>query len=549
MAKRNERKAVENFMEGVSFEVTPLLRLKMIAASSIFGEPSYYRDVDAKVAAKVRVPRSRSQRLDESCYAQIKKYLVMPELYDPKDQRTTDQVFVEAIDQALTYDFGATLKLAETLRTTYRMRLNPAVIYIRAALHPNRVNFNKSHPKVMRTIGQAIVQRPDDMTNQLRYYLAIKGKKNHLPNVVKRTWVDNLTTTSRYQLKKYLNQGKLIDLVRICHAHSPDIDEMMKTGDVKVDEDQMTWETLRSGGMSWTTIIQTIRIPHMALLRNLRNLAKELGVEEMQGMLEQLENGVEGGKQFPFRYFTAYRVVEKEVPTHKKMILASLERCMNQAMKNFPRLKGNTICLTDNSGSAHGTVTSQYGSVKVANIANLSGVMTAINSEKDSEVGVFGDTLKYYKVDKKSGVLEQADAVNTLGCTVGGGTENGIWIFFRDALRHNMHYDNIFIYSDMQAGHGGLYGCRSNEYKDYVFGGTRRYGSEYIDVLKLVEAYRKKVNPKVNVFSVQVAGYDNSVLPETLYRGAILSGWTGNEVTYAKTIIDLWDQLEASVLE
>ena len=67
----------------------------------------------------------------------------------------------------------------------------------------------------------------------------------------------------------------------------------------------------------------------------------------------------------------------------------------------------------------------------------------------------------------------------------------------------------------------------------------------YIDVLALVEKYRQTVNAKVNVFSVQVAGYDNSVLPENLYRGAILAGWTGKEPIYAKAIIDTWDSIES----
>ena len=36
--------AVENFMGGTSFEVSPLQTLRIVAASSIFGEPQYYRD-------------------------------------------------------------------------------------------------------------------------------------------------------------------------------------------------------------------------------------------------------------------------------------------------------------------------------------------------------------------------------------------------------------------------------------------------------------------------------------------------------------------------
>jgi hypothetical protein len=91
----------------------------------------------------------------------------------------------------------------------------------------------------------------------------------------------------------------------------------------------------------------------------------------------------------------------------------------------------------------------------------------------------------------------------------------------------------------MQAGTGGLYGERSSDYEDYKWEGSR-----HIDVLKLVQDYRRKVNPKVNVFSVQVAGYDNSVLPGSLYRGAILTGWTGRESSYAQAIIETWDEIE-----
>jgi hypothetical protein len=92
----------------------------------------------------------------------------------------------------------------------------------------------------------------------------------------------------------------------------------------------------------------------------------------------------------------------------------------------------------------------------------------------------------------------------------------------------------------MQAGHGGLFGERQSDYRQYV----HKRGGSYIDVLALVEKYRATVNSKVNVFTVQVGGYNNSVLPENLYRGAILAGWTGKESIYAKAVIDTWNDIE-----
>jgi hypothetical protein len=223
------------------------------------------------------------------------------------------------------------------------------------------------------------------------------------------------------------------------------------------------------------------------------------------------------------------------------MILDALEECIDVSVANMPKLKGKTACLSDNSGSAWGTFNSEYGSVTVAEIANLSSLITALQSD-EGEVGVFGDYLSLKSVSKRNGILTQLNETSTRGRAQGGGTENGIWIFLDQAIKKEEHYDNIFIYSDMQAGHGGLFGHRHTVGSSkYVHG----RGGTYVDVLKMIQDYRKKVNPKVNVFTIQVAGYNNSVLPENLYRGAILAGWTGKEPVFAKALIEAWDSAES----
>ena len=258
-------------------------------------------------------------------------------------------------------------------------------------------------------------------------------------------------------------------------------------------------------------------------------------------VLELLESGVEKGKQFPFRYWSALNAIKTSYPRvpNEGLIEESLNRCLDKSMANFPKLKGKTICLSDNSGSAWDTLTTEYGSTKVAEIDNLSSVMTAFNSD-EGQVGIFGDDLKIVDINKRDGVLSQTAALEPISKSIGGSTENGIWLFFDKAIKEKLHYDNIFIYSDQQAGHGGLYGINSREYRNYLYGD----GSRYIDVLALAQEYRRKVNPKVNIFSVQTAGYDNSVMPENEYRTSILTGWTGNEAIYAKALIDIWNQME-----
>ena len=120
-------------------------------------------------------------------------------------------------------------------------------------------------------------------------------------------------------------------------------------------------------------------------------------------------------------------------------------------------------------------------------------------------------------------------------------TENGIWLFFKDAIIQKQHWDNIFVYSDMQAGHGGLYGIRSEDYA--ALGAC--VNSRDIDVNALVKLYREQVNPRVNVFCIQTAGYTNVLVPEYGYRTAVLYGWTGRELLFADVINRTWNELES----
>ena len=518
-----EATAVENFMGGRSYTLGPIETLKIIAASSIFGEPQYYRD-------GIGAEKTISNKMTLTEYSIFSSFL--------KDKKTMSEVFTSAIDAALEEDFKATLDLAFTLRTEFFMRLNPSVIWVRASIHPKRAEFNEKHPGYMKEIGKKISIRPDDVTNQFEYYAYLKGSKKGLPSVVKRTWAETLEAFSRYQLNKYKGK-RLIDLVRISHAHSDDITELVKTGTLIVEDSEKTWEILKSEGKKWKEILDTIRIPHMATLKNLRGIFKEVDDKAvLDKVLTDLKAGVPGGKQFPFRYWSAYNAVNTDHEVNfKTQILDALEECIDLAVSNTPKLKGRVMSLCDNSGSARGTCTSEYGSVQVSTIANLSALITGANAE-EGYVGVFGDMLKTRGVSKRNGILTQLKESNSLGDGVGGGTENGIWLFWKDAIKNKEHWDTVFIYSDMQAGTGGLYGTDANEYKGFTKNGR------YIDVLALVQKYRREVNSKVNVFSVQVAGYDNSILPSSLYRGAILTGWTGRESSYAKAIIDIWDEIE-----
>lgn len=531
--KIEKEKPVVNFMGGISYELNPLDTLKMISASSIFGEPQYYRSSGFK---------------DGSYY--LDKYVQEYSVLDIDEGKTTSQIMINAINSALDYDFEATINWAATLRHDYYMRLNPQVIMVLAAKHPKRKEFSDNHPGLFREINNKVMHRADEPASQLSFYLYQYGNKSKIPSILKRSWCDRIENMSRYEMEKYRNhEVGMIDTIRICHAKGDLINELMKSGKIEVTDDQKTWEKLRVSGMSWKDILNTTHVGHMALLRNLRSIFKEVDdVEVLNKVVSDLKSGVIKGKQFPFRYYQALRVIKRDSDVNfKPQLIDALEECLDISIANMPKLKGKTMCLSDNSGSAWGTFNSEYGSMTVAEIDNLSSVITGMCSD-EGYVGKFGDKLKITPISKRNGALLQADSVTSgQHYDVGGSTENGVWIFFRDAIKNKDWYDNIFIYSDMQAGHGGLYGTGHSyviEDEDFRCRDLRFY--KYIDVMRLIHKYRQTVNPKVNVFCVQTAGYNNVLVPEFTYRGAVLYGWTGKESLFASKIIDMWDQKESN---
>lgn len=520
---------VTNFMNGDSYVINPLDTMKMITASSIYGEPAYYRE--SKSHGKYAVNKLVTD-------------VVIPDKYIGM---TTEEILEKAIDESLDYNFDETLEWAIYLRKEFNMRLNPQVIMVRAAVHPKRKEFTEKHPGLFDAFNQVVMDRPDEPMTQMAYYMYInEGKKNNIPSVIKRSWSKRLSGLSRYSVAKYKNHEiGMINAVRISHANSPVLDELMTTGTVAVEDDSKTWENLRSEGKTWKEIFETVYMGHMALLRNLRGVFTEVNdVEFCSKYLEKLRKSVKDGKQFPFRYFSAIKAVQASSCNHKSMIIDALEECMDIALDNFPKLKGKTMCLSDNSGSAWGTFTSEFGSVRIAEIDNLSSVITAACSE-DGYVGKFGDKLVVHPISKRRGILSQTEAITkNYYNDVGGSTEGGIWEFFSNAIQNKEHWDNIFIYSDQQAGHGRLYGTESQmlKYRDKY--GVPLSFTSMINVYKLIQDYRKNVNPKVNVFCIQTAGYDNALIPEMAYRTAIQYGWTGKEAVFASEYIRQWDEIE-----
>lgn len=509
-----------NYMAGTSFDINnPITRLRVAASSCFFGEPKYYERDKA-----VATPASIKRKLNDRQLDYLRSTL---NAIDPQEWRgmTPTQTMESAIDAALNFDPEATLREAVRLRGEDNMRATPQVIMVRAANH-EKVRGTS----LIREYGPEIMKRTDDAVTQLAYQMECYGKP--IPNSLKKAWSAFLQGKNDYDLAKYRMENreyKLVDLVNLVHAKSDSIAKLMK-GELKLDE-SMTWEALISAkGSSQATWTEAVELMgHMALLRNLRNFVQH-GVDP-DAYLEKLKSTAKNGKQLPFRYYSAY----KSLSGAPARVLDAVEECLKISLDEQPRFKGRVMSLCDNSGSAQGATTSSMGTMQVNQIANLTAVLTAYCAD-EGHVGVFGDRLETFEVRKTASILDQVKKADSLANGIGQSTENGIWLFFDKAIKEKQHWDHIFVYSDMQAGHGGLYGVNESQYKDYKWDGGR-----YIDVPKLIAKYRETVNPDVQVYLVQVAGYQDALVPEFYKRTYILGGWGDGLLKFAHAMSQLED--------
>jgi hypothetical protein len=440
---------------------------------------------------------------------------------------------VRAIRESLDYALEETLEWAVYLRHVENIRVTPQEIVVEAA------NMKKAKGTgLIRHYAREVIGRADEPATQLAYQLATFGKP--IPNALKRAWADVLKSSKGYTLAKYRMERRIVKTVDVAnlaygkgfYGYDEAIGKLMR-GELKLTDNRKTWESILSDGGTWQEAINVMG--HMALLRNIRNFTKNKVDENL--WLDKLVAGAEKGRQLPFRYLTAYNVAKRAGVSGR--VLDAIEECLELSVGNLPNLRGRSLILADNSGSTRECPISSMSTMSIAQIGNLMGVLTGKISD-DGVVGVFGDRLEYMSIRKRASVLDQQRELENLGRHIGGASENGVWLALDRAIRNKEHWDNIFVYSDMQAGHGGLYGTKLSAYREFAWPRNRRY----IDVAKLVDTYRNRVNADVNVFLVQIAGYEDTIIPEYYYRTFIIGGWSDGILRFANTMINQFDKVK-----
>lgn len=556
-----------NWMGGISFDINnPITKLRIAASSCFFGEPMYYHDTKDKKPRK-RPTSFTLRSISFNVLNHLRKEL---DAIDPVEWReyTPTQLMEKAIDGALDYDPVKTLEVASELRNVHHIRTTPQIILVKAALHDKVKGTN-----LIRSFAQDIIKRADEMSVQLAYYIHLNKSRKKLPNSLKRAWRDAFNRFDEYQLAKYRMEGrevKTVDVANLCYGINRSLSgtsyndkklginheetPITKLLHNNLTVGETTWEGVISTNGStketWEKVIDEIFVPiehrsgdnvrvnnYMALLRNLRNIfAHDVSENHLRAVINGIKNSyaVKRSKQLPFRFYSAYNELKKTVDNPN--ILDAIEEALMISIDNLPKFNGKVMSLCDNSGSAQCTTTSSLGTMIVSTIANLTGILTGMVSD-EGYVGIFGDRLETTSIRKRSSVFDTLDSLERDSRGIGRRTENGIWLFFDQAIREKEHWDHIFVYSDMQAGHGGLYGTNISDYNDYKW-----MDGHCIDVSKLINKYRSTVNPNVFVYLVQVAGYQDTLVPEYYNRTFILGGWSTAVLQFAHQMQNTFNQ-------
>ena len=378
----------------------------------------------------------------------------------------------------------------------------------------------------------SMMQRPDDLTECLAYYLGKFGKP--VPNCLKKGLGRSITFFNDYQLAKYdrghsAEQISLQDVANLCRPKSyTDKQELymkqLMTGTLPIP---YTWETeLSARGNTqqvWKELIDSGKVGYMALLRNLNNILNaDCSRPHIQKVATLLSNSdaVARNKQLPFRYFSAYRMVSQNSNRNRLLLMDALEEAILLSIKNIETIPGHSLIAIDVSSSM-GSKVSEKSTVTCNEIAAILGIIAHQICEQATIV-TFDTRLENYQPNKKTGIIGN---INDLFFS-GGGTNVALPFQFA-CDNYHMNFDRIITLSDNE----------NNVLITGNYGWNRNTGAQ-----QLMKQYFHH-NPKGFVHAIDLQGYGTTQVCDNR-RVNYIAGWSEQILTF----INLFEQDKQTII-
>ena len=453
-----------------------------------------------------------------------------------------------AVQRVLERDPKFVLQLANYARNFMHLRSVPILLLVMASLHDGAKPYVREYvPK--------IVKRADELAEVISLFNLLVGDigdaspKGSLPASLKKGLADTFETFDEYQLNKY--KKGLKDVLRLTHPKPKneyqnqlyryliydEVGEELKQiralkqllrkqefDDEAIElirESHATWEVAVSKFGNKAEVWNALELPFMAGLRNLRNLLEAGAYEALDRVIAMLkdEKSVLNSKQFPFRFFSAYREVKDLYNVsgeYKAKVLKALEIAIFLSVRNIPKLHGNTAIFVDTSGSMTNYL-SEHSKVTYVDIASLMGAVSHMISDK-SLVIAFASTAEEVPLDKDGSIFENLERIEN--------TETGYATYIEEAIvkleNSGFKPDRILLFSDMQV--YSQYG--SDNARGSINGYLQRHGRPYF-------------------YSFDLAGYGTSVQPLRKKNVFMFSGWSEKMLNY----IDMVEKEDFRILE
>lgn len=276
-----------------------------------------------------------------------------------------------------------------------------------------------------------------------------------------------------------------------------------------IAEHRLPWEVVTSQVNSSTAVWKAMiaQMPYMALLRNLNNALK-YGVtgdaEALAAITATLADParVAASKQFPFRFVSALKAIETTDGAGKVELAQALETALELSFANMPDLGERVLIANDISGS----MSSRPSSKSEMSMAEIAGVFAAAAFKKagSGEIVSFDTAAHPRAVSKSQSLADIARAV----AASGGGTSLSAPLEYAFGGKGKARvYDLAVFITD------------SESWVDHL---TRNRGA-----LDLIREYKRRVNPELRVFFLQLMPYKHAVVPPDEPGCFYVYGWDG----------------------
>jgi len=489
--RKNVRKEVEdvkttNYEGGEAFKLSPKSKLVQLTSTCLFGEPKFYGELGE-----------------------------------------TEQKIVDTATEVAEHNPKFLLQLAQYLRNEQYLRSISNYLLVFSA---NQL----SSKQYVREYAPNIIKRADELTESITMQLDIFGKP--IPNSLKKGIRDSFLNFDSYQFSKYNRKNSkgvvtFKDAIMLTHPKQPS--ELIKKILNDKLETPLTWETeLSTKGNKkevWENLIIKKKVPYMATLRNLRNILNtKVDVQYIKMICDYISDpeNVRRSRQFPFRFFSAYRAIESNSNPHTSKLLDALEDAIVVSYKNIPKLPGTTLIACDVSGSMEQPI-SKNSSVQRFDIGLLLGAM-AHKFTDDSIVGIFGDTWKPINLSKRSGIIKDTLYMHKREGEVGYSTNAHLVIEW--AIEENVHVDRFMFFSDNQIWNSKGCSWRSNYSQNVLDSGDMKTAYQ-----KFLE-YKRKVNHNAKIVIFDLAGYGTTSFPEQDKSVIGIGGWSDKIFKFLKDL-------------